>query len=824
MKLLKFIDYNSEIKVNAKETVDGSDTVVGELTVTNINFQPQTYLIKYTKGSGSQEFTEYGNGFTYDKENQKLVGFIDLHYDSSSSTRKVVKSITIDDYVYSGYIVFDSNNLTKSVSFSNFAKTGSSGSETNYSHQVRVRVKDLSYNPWRFSLSYTEGSSSTLKTISLGSYKDGILTFSRIATNASYITLKKVEVGYYVYDTSKRINLDNESHLEILSLMNDFIRNKDTVYTYNIRLKVPQGSYVKVVYHRNEMPDSLISRVIKSAKSYDRSKSEELSTTIESTKNRLYISKIEVNNHYATQGSESIEYEDGCKPGFTLTESEPDLYEDYYYFYNYMKYNSIIFSQVVSGVNSKPNSSILYYKTINDSKIYTLTGTYSSSAKQLNFCVYESDDIKVTRIVIDGKVYDKEINLNYFKPTNTIKFANMTTTNLVIKYVPSSANCIAVCYKLYNSKTGKYSSLVKKTAGTYSSANQTYTFPFTPKLLNGKDYDTVVVTSIALDNYVSTAERKINIGKTYNAVYQNLKAQDTTYSVNIDNGINAFNSGHPECTMDYTIDGKKYTSKGQIKGVRNSVNTFYNIVHFETVKTKAKLVKIDKICVGNLQYRYTFSMRYGQNKSSSNNEGINTRTLSRSDYDEKKGYFVDNNKFKKRNVSYKVTITNVASSVSSGTLKYKICEDNYKKEYSVKGKPVNGKINLVISSSSDFIAVTKITAGSKYCGDGIGDCFRFCPEMCRTNYSISYVSQMGKRGSTETKKTCSVCGGNGKCKKCKGSSKVDCSAAKMPGASKCFYCNDTHKTKCPDCDYGECMRCSWYGDHKGKEYVLKGVN
>ena len=54
-------------------------------------------------------------------------------------------------------------------------------------------------------------------------------------------------------------------------------------------------------------------------------------------------------------------------------------------------------------------------------------------------------------------------------------------------------------------------------------------------------------------------------------------------------------------------------------------------MHFETLKTTATSVKINKVTVGNKYYGSSFTLKYGQNKANSSAlegiETINTRTL-----------------------------------------------------------------------------------------------------------------------------------------------------------------------------------------------------
>ncbi|MBQ7502425.1 hypothetical protein IJT93_06890 [bacterium] len=368
-----------------------------------------------------------------------------------------------------------------------------------------------------------------------------------------------------------------------------------------------------------------------------------------------------------------------------------------------------------------------------------------------------------------------------------------------MKNVNAKANYICVLYQLYNNVTGKYSATYKKTAGTYDSNAKTYTFPFTSSSLNGKDYDSVVIKSVALDNSVSTTQRSILIASTYNLLYSGLKALNTRYSVNVYNGTSGVIGR--QGTMVYTLpSGKQFTANGVIK--YDPVAKRY-VMHFETVKTTASSIKVNKITVGNRYYANSFTMKYGQNKNASNqNEGRNTRTLS-----------MGSSNFKKCSIAYTVTLTNAPSSLSSASMKWSTANGSY----TTKGKYADGKVTFTPKTSADKLTVGTITAGSKKSTKS----FALTPK--KRSYSLSYSSQMGKKGNKWVSSTCSACyvKGGGKCKACKGTGKVACTAAKMPGGSKCFYCSDSKKMNCPTCAATKkCQTCSG----KGTRNILKAVS
>lgn len=654
-----------------------------------------------------------------------------------------------------------------------------------YDRYVYVRVTDLDAEPDQFCLFYTEGGDSTVKTVNTASYRDGILTFGRIMTEASSVTLKKIEVGSASYSASKVIELSGSAHVEILSYY-DFSQRSPLEYVF--KFTKPAGSYLKLKFTAGNSSRIYEKSIAGSSASYNMFSSEAVDVRVKSSYNVLVLREVQVNNRYMS-----------CSE--TLTSFGPEMKSrmDLFSGYNNMSRESVSYCQSVSGVSSKPVSARLYYTKDGSTQVYTASGTYDSAAQTVNFRFSADNDVKISKIIVNSRIYTNSIALNYVKSSNTIKYANMPYAKLVVKNVKSAANWIVVTYVLYNSKTGAYSSSTyKKTAGTYSSADQTYAFSFTPSALNGIDYDTVVIKSVTLDNSVSVKDRSIAMGKTYNLLYSGLSAQNTRYAVNITNGT--ANVIGLKGTMEYTLpSGKSYTANGS---VRYDPAAKRYVMHFDTVKTTASSIKVNRITVGNRYYASSFTMKYGQNKDASNqNEGRNTRTLGMG------------SGFKACSVAYTVTLTNVPSSVSGASMKWSTASGSY----TSKSKYADGRIVFTPKTSADTLTAGTITAGSKKSVKT----FALTPR--KRTYSLSYSSQMGKNGNKWVSQTCSACyvKGDGRCKTCQGSGKVACSAFKMAGASKCFSCNDTGKMNCPACAATKkCQTCAG----KGVRSVLKAVN
>ena len=357
---------------------------------------------------------------------------------------------------------------------------GEAGAETLYGKYVYFRITDLACEPTEFSLSYTEDGASEVKTVSIASYDDNMLTFGKILTNASYITLNKIEVGAASYETAKRIELNGSAHIEVLSYY-DFVLGEPIDYIF--KFTKPAGSSLKLRYTAGNSSEIREALFAGSASDYNILSSENAEARISSAADIIVLREVQVNNRYMS-----------CSEKLTNFNPEMNSRMDLFSGYSNMDRESISYCQSVSGVSSKPASCRLYYKKYGNTTEYTASGTYNSSSQTVNFKFNANDDVTVTKIIVNSRVYSNSIALNCVKSSNTIKYANMPYAKLVVKNVKSAANYIVVTYKLYNSKTGAYSSSTyKKTAGTYSSADKTYTFSFTPSALNGIDYDTAVI-------------------------------------------------------------------------------------------------------------------------------------------------------------------------------------------------------------------------------------------------------------------------------------------------------------------------------------------
>ncbi|MBQ7503481.1 hypothetical protein IJT93_12365 [bacterium] len=215
------LDYNGFAADRAAAESDIG--IIGKIIINNIDAQPSLGRIKYCRGADGPETTaEVLKGAVFDKEAKTLAAFVDLASASGEADDIVVKEITLDDYVCSGYITLCPAARIQSVSFSQFAKNGASGGADGLK-RAYVRIVDLPFNPDTFRAVYTVGGGSEEKTVNIASYKDGALTFGGIITDASYITLKRIEVAAYVFNADRRIDLSGGVCREAL-LFGGFVR------------------------------------------------------------------------------------------------------------------------------------------------------------------------------------------------------------------------------------------------------------------------------------------------------------------------------------------------------------------------------------------------------------------------------------------------------------------------------------------------------------------------------------------------------------------------------------------------------------------------
>lgn len=781
---------NNSLKFDYSDFSFGEFKLTGTLDLTNLSSAPESVIATFATTNNQVKKT-VSLPFEYDSDSNKAVAYIDLGAENVRGHNWLtLYSIKAGNKLWNGSVYFYSSLLSDG-SYTCAAKTvdfgdlqNQSSGQTGNKKAVYVRISNVSedFDDTNFVVKYAEGGNSAVAEKRLGSYsyQKKLFTFAKIMTDEAYITVKEIQFNGCCDKTARRIECSGDAALYILSY-EDLESAATTAYEAVITGLTREPSYKKLYYK----PEG--SNTVLTTQSCTFSGTT-LTFTVPSLAASMDIRKIELDNRvYETYK--------------TLSRNT----HVYQLAYDNMRISrNITYKQSVTGVTSEPASARLFYvrkkKSLPyDSTVYSVGGTYNSAAQTVNFSFSDPEDVYIVKIVINSKLYSKGIDLSYANTTGSIKYANLFTTRLVVKNVKKPANYIAIVYELYNSETGALSKKYKKTAGTYSSDAQTYTFNFTPALLNGEDYDSVRIASVALDNSVSTALRVINMGKHYNLLYSGLKAQSTRYSVNVANGL--ANVVGRQGTMTYTLpSGTSYTAEGK---VRYDYAGRRFVMHFETVKTIASSIKVNKITVGNRYYASSFTMKYGQNKTPSNpNEGRNTRRLGMG------------SGFKACSVAYTVTLTNAASSLTNTALKWSTASGSY----TTKGKYADGKVTFTMKTSADKLTVGAITAGSK---KSIKT-FTLTPK--KRSYSINYSSQMGKKGNKWVSQTCTACWdyyGSGMCKACEGTGLVKCTAAKMPGGSKCFYCNDTGFRGCQTCaGSGICQTCSG----KGKRNVLKAVN
>ena len=284
--------------------------------------------------------------------------------------------------------------------------SNTSGTDSSYSKYVYVRVKDVPSNPGSVSLSYTEDSGSAVKTVNIASWRSGLLTFGKILTNASKVTLKKIEVGTYVYNTARQLDLSSsDAYIEILSL-SEFTNTSTSVTTYKI--------IVNNVPSKPSSANNQIDIYCCPTEEYPGPVPEYDSKWEYDASNKRLTFKLsiykEVGKTYLFETSFRI---------FNRT-NHPDITSDNLFNaanktitfdYNSLVYTLHNYSIYVDGITKKPSFVRLYYTVANDSTLHVEKNYYSYGGNSLEFLVHAIDDVNVSKIIIDDKIYNK--NLKY---------------------------------------------------------------------------------------------------------------------------------------------------------------------------------------------------------------------------------------------------------------------------------------------------------------------------------------------------------------------------------------------------------------------------